>query len=240
MTLVNKTGEKVFILSSPTPLLDEEGEFKGSYEVITDISNIKLIETQLLHSQKMETVGALAAGIAHEINTPLQYIIANAIFLNETTTKLVDLAQSIRNIYADSSLEAPADKLHAIDAMMEAVDIDFVAEEIPAAINDAIEGLNRISSIVLSVKQFAHPGFNNPTPIDTNKEIQNALAIATNEWKPYAEVVTELDEDIPQLLCVASDFNQMILNLVVNARPGLARKVYRHGFQRAHHAVDVS
>ncbi len=226
MTLVNSSEEKVFAVSSPNPFFNDDGEFTGSYEVITDISNIKKVELQLFHSQKMQTIGVLAAGIAHEINTPLQYIIGNSSFIKDITTKLIDFVQSIRRMHTDDSLSAPSDKLRAIDSMIDELDVDFVAEEIPAAINGAIEGLDRISSIVLSVKKFAHPSTGEARSINVNKEIDNTIAISKSEWKYHAEVVTKFDENLPRLLCIPSDFNQLILNVVVNAAHALHEKFY--------------
>lgn len=226
MTLVNTSCEEIYTVSSPNPLIDENEEFTGSYEVITDISNIKQIEMQLLHSQKMQTIGVLAAGIAHEINTPLQYIIGNSSFIKDITTNLIELVQSIRSIHTDDSFSTSSDKVHAIDAMIDEFDIDFVAEEIPAAINGAIEGLDRISSIVLSVKKFAHPSTDEARAVNVNKEINNTITISRNEWKYHAEVVTKFDEDLPRILCIASDFNQLILNVIVNAARALHEKFH--------------
>ncbi|THB63042.1 MAG: PAS domain S-box protein [Desulfovibrio sp.] len=224
MTLVNRAGDEVFVLASPTPLLDDDGQYKGSYEIITDISHIKKIEMQLLQSKKMETIGLLAAGIAHEINTPLQFIIGNTSFIKETTDKLAGLARSMKNIFAGNSFSSPLETLQTLEEMIDELDIEFIAEESPAAINDSIEGLDRISSIVHSVKQFAHPSTDDLKPININEEITNAINISRNEWKHNAEVITQLDTNLPKTLCITSDFSQMVLNLIVNASHSLQNK----------------
>jgi len=224
MILVNKNGEKVFVLSSPTVMLSDDGQFKGSYEVVTNISNIKLIEMQLVHSQKMETIGVMAAGIAHEINTPLQYIVGNTRFVKETMESFIRLIKSLKCECSSSTLSGAEDKLLAVEKIINDFDIDYVSEEIPAAINESIEGLDRISSIVLSVKKFSHPEFNESQSVDVNSEIRNTINISRNEWKYHAELVTEFDENIPNLVCVASDFNQIILNLIVNAAHAIQEK----------------
>ncbi len=222
--LVNKEGEKVFVLSSPTPLIDGSLNFRGSYEVITNITNIKLIEHQLIHSQKMETIGVMAAGLAHEINTPLQYAIGNSTFVKETIDKLVQLIKSIRGLLQDMTPTNLSEKLSAINQMIETFDVDFLTEEVPPAIDECLEGLNRISSIVLSVKKFAHPNSNEFRPIDVNKEIMTTVNISRNEWKYVAEMDCRLDENLPPLLCIASDFNQVVLNLIINAAHAIEEK----------------
>jgi len=224
MILVNKNGEKVFVLSSPTILLDDKKQFKVSYEVITNISNLKLIEMQLIHSQKMETIGVMAAGIAHEINTPLQYVVGNTSFIKETTEKFTNLIKSIKSSCRSSTFSDSMDRLISIEKMIDDFDIDFVSAEIPAAIRESIEGLDHISSIVLSVKKFSHPDFDEFTSIDVNSEIRNTTNVSRNEWKYNAELVTKLDDKLPNLTCIASDFNQVILNLIVNAAHAIQKK----------------
>jgi len=224
MILVNKNGEKVFVLSSPTILLSDDGHFKGSYEVITNISNIKLIEMQLIHSQKMETIGVMAAGIAHEINTPLQYIVGNTHFIKENAESIINQIKSIKYVCTSSTLPGPADKLLFIEKIINNFDINFAADEIPAAIDETIEGLDRISSIVLSIKKFSHPEFDEPQSININSEIRNTINVSRNEWKYYAKLMTKFDENLPNLVCVASDFNQIILNLIVNAAHAMQGK----------------
>jgi len=224
MVLVNKNGEKVFVLSSPTPLLDEGGQFKGSYEVITNISNIKLIEMQLLHSQKMETIGVMAAGLAHEINTPLQYIVGNTSFIQEITEKFINFTKAIQSTRTNNSPQNPSDRLRVIDKIVDDFDIDFVSEEAPAAISESIEGLNRISSIVLSVKRFSHSDSDGLKNVNVNSEIRNTINVSRNEWKYNAKLVTKFDGNLPELMCIASDFNQVILNLIVNAAHAIQGK----------------
>jgi len=214
MTLTNKSGDTVSVLSSPTPLLNEDGEIVGSYEVVTNISNIKRMERQLLQSQKMETIGVLAAGIAHEINTPLQYIIGNADFIKESTDKLIGLGEFIKNVFAEG---ISPDSIGAVTEMLEELDLDFMAEEIPAAMEESIGGLGHISSIVQSVKGFAHPGHDEAQVINVNERIRDTINISRNEWKHAAEVVTSLDEELPQLFYPPGDFDQIMLNLIVNA-----------------------
>lgn len=217
VALLNCAGEKVFVLSSPTPLFSENGVYNGSYEIITNISNIKLIEMQLIQSQKMETIGVLAAGLAHEINTPLQYVIGNSSFLKDALSNLADYISKTRELLKSATIANLQEALERVDCMFVDHDIEFNVEEAPSALKSCLEGLDRIASIVSSVKQFAHPDTNELISLDVNREISNAVKVSTNEWKYTSEVHTEFDENLPLLPCVASEFNQAVLNIILNA-----------------------
>jgi|GEM_PF-874260 len=215
--VVNKNGEKVFILSSPTPITDNSQNYSGSYEVLTNISNIKLIEMQLIHSQKMETIGVMASGIAHEINTPLQYVMGNTNFVKENLDQLITVMIDMRKKMETITCANIKETLHSIDKTVNDLDIDFITEEIPLAINGCMEGLDRISTIVTSVKRFSHPDSDSFKAINVNKEIANTITISKNEWKSIALLTSEFGENIPSLHCIPSDFNQVMLNLIINA-----------------------
>ncbi|NDY56087.1 PAS domain S-box protein [Desulfovibrio sulfodismutans] len=222
--MVKSNGEKVFVLSSPTPLFDASQKFEGSYEVLTNISNIKLIEMQLIHSQKMETIGVMASGIAHEINTPLQYVIGNSSFIKENMGDLLDLTTKIRESLKMVAHENLHDTLQGLRQAFEVLDIEFLTEEMPRAISECMEGLGRIAAIVTSVKRFSHPDSDVFKSINVNKEIENTITISRNEWKSIAKLTVDFEENLPNLQCIPSDFNQVILNLIINAAHALQEK----------------
>jgi len=222
--MVNRNGEKVFVLSSPTPIFDAAQNFKGSYEVLTNISNIKLIEMQLIHSQKMETIGVMASGIAHEINTPLQYVIGNSTFIKENVDKLLEFAIQLNKTLDAITLENFPDTVRDIQKKIDNLDIGFLTEEIPLATKESMEGLSRIAAIVTSVKRFAHPDSDVFKSIDVRKEITNTITISRNEWKTVAELTSDFADGLPELQCIPSDFNQVVLNLIINAAHALQEK----------------
>ncbi|MEF3698551.1 two-component system sensor histidine kinase NtrB [Desulfolutivibrio sp.] len=222
--MVKSNGEKVFVLSSPTPLFDASHKFVGSYEVLTNISNIKLIEMQLIHSQKMETIGVMASGIAHEINTPLQYVIGNSSFIKENMEDVLDLTTKIRESLKMAASEDIHDALQGLQQAFEGLDIEFITEEMPRAISECMEGLNRIAAIVTSVKRFSHPDSDVFKSINVNREIANTITISKNEWKSVAQLTSDFEENLPNLQCIPSDFNQVILNLIINASHALQEK----------------
>ena len=179
--------------------------------------------SQLLHSQKLESIGQLAAGIAHEINTPTQYVGDNTRFLRDGVNDLLralDQCEQLVNPQSEPcGWEVRADKLK--EAFRE-LDIEFLREEIPKAVEQSLEGLERVTRIVRAMKDFSHPGAEGKEAIDLNKAIESTITVARNEWKYVAEMETDFDESLPPVSCLVGDFNQVVLNIVVNASHAIA------------------
>jgi signal transduction histidine kinase len=163
------------------------------------------LEDNLRQAQKLEAIGQLAAGIAHEINTPTQYVGDNLRFLKESFGELDGLLANLVKVGG-----APASKLLA-DA-----DFDYLKEEIPRALNQSLEGVDRVAKIVRAMKEFSHPA-REKTATDLNRAIQSTITVASNEWKYVAEVEMDLDGNLPAVHCSPAEFNQVVLNMVVNA-----------------------
>jgi PAS domain S-box-containing protein len=185
---------------------------------LRDVTERRALESELRHAQKLESVGQLAAGIAHEINTPIQFIAANLQFLAESLTPITDLLDGYRDTLADSTLTSDlTTRYQALLAQEAGVDLEFLREEIPMAATQAIEGTQRVARIVRAMKAFAHPGGDGKTKADLNEAIRNTLIVADSEINPVADVVLDLAVDLPPVLCNLGDINQAVLNLVVNA-----------------------
>ncbi len=158
----------------------------------------KELETQLVHAQKMEAVGQLASGIAHEINSPSQFANDNILFLKD----------AVDGFIAKLRGEATAPDIK---------ELQFLAENAPEAVDQAKEGISRITTIVKSMKNFAYKDAESAKkPSDLNQAIQSTIVVATNEWKYHAELKLELDENLPFVPCNIGEINQVVLNLVVN------------------------
>lgn len=175
-------------------------------------------ERQLQQAQRMEAIGQLAAGIAHEINTPIQYIGDNAHFLDESFASILPLLQVYPDVIADAKAGNPMTQtVEQLERLLEEADCDYLVREIPQSIKQTIEGVQSVARIVSAMKEFSHPGAARKEPVDLNHAIESTITVARNEWKHVAELVTELEPDLPPVHCHPGDFNQAVLNIVVNA-----------------------
>lgn len=171
-----------------------------------------------MHSQKLESIGQLAAGIAHEINTPIQYVGDNVTFLKDAFADIQGvlikhellLDQAKRGIIHQETISK-------VDEIVAHADLKYLTEEVPKAIGQTLDGIGRVAKIVRAMKEFSHPGSQGKVASDVNKLIENTITVAHNEWKYFADLVTDFDTCLPLIPCVTGEFNQVILNLIVNA-----------------------
>jgi PAS domain S-box-containing protein len=207
-----------------TPI--REGDtISGVVITFRDISERRRLESQLRQAQKLESIGQLAAGIAHEINTPTQYIGDNARFLEDAFHNLSPLLVAIKRLGETHDAQAVIAQVGEIRAGLADADLDYLLEEIPRAIGQSLDGVERVATIVRSMKEFSHPGSEEKQAIDLNRAIESTLTVSRNEWKYVADVVTELDPSLPRVTCLPGDINQVILNLVVNAAHAIGDKL---------------
>jgi PAS domain S-box-containing protein len=176
------------------------------------------LQNQLAQAQRLEAVGQLAAGIAHEINTPAQFVSDNTTFLRDAFPKLQHLLGEYRQLL-DACRRGPvsAQLLKELEDAVKKTNPDYLVAQIPEAVADSLEGLERITKIVRAMKDFAHPGQQSLAPADLNRAIESTVTVARNEWKYVADMQLDLDPNLPPVPCLLGDFNQVILNLVVNA-----------------------
>lgn len=180
--------------------------------VLEDVRGQKQLEAELRHAQKLEAVGRLAAGIAHEINTPVQFIGDNVHFLADALTAL-ELVVSAHQAQVD---HLPAPARDALAALEEEVDLRWRRDEAPLALRQTLAGVGRVADIVRAVGRFGHPGYEQIQPADLNAGVRDTVVVARNEYRYCADVVLDLGE-LPPVPCHLSDLNQVVLNLVVNA-----------------------
>ena len=180
----------------------------------------KMQESRAAEAQtrKLESIGQLAAGIAHEINTPTQFVGDNIRFLKDAFSDLNQLLEKHQELLQAVKENSVTDELVTeVGAEIERVDLEFLNEEVPQAIEQSIEGVERVARIVKAMKDFSHPGENALSDIDLNGAINSTLTVAANEWKYVAEMKTDFDSSLGKVPCLPGEFNQVILNLVVNA-----------------------
>jgi PAS domain S-box-containing protein len=180
--------------------------------MIRDATERRVLEGQRVQAQKLESIGQLAAGIAHEINTPIQYIGDNGKFLEDAFRELMGLLGSLRPTPGSDD-----------------TDIEYLKAEIPKAIGQLLQGVDHVARIVRAMKEFSHPGPVDKQPLDINHAIECTSLISKNEWKYVADLTTDFAPDLLPVPCLAGEFNQVILNLIVNAAHAIGDVVGQSG-----------
>jgi PAS domain S-box-containing protein len=194
-----------------------QAEIERAYAQLRgEVETRERLENELRLAQKLESIGHLAAGVAHEINTPMQYIGDNLEFLRTAFQRFLGYIDAVKG----QSTEDEALKKR-LEAAHKKARLDFLIAQVPEALTASRQGVDHVSNIVRAMKSFAHPDSNQKSPGDVNQAIRDTLMVAQNEYKNVAVAETELGE-LPPVNCFVGRLNQVFLNLIVNAAHAIA------------------
>jgi PAS domain S-box-containing protein len=230
VSLSRSGGEVLPVELAVGPLLGSDGVVRpGAVGALTDLRDRRQREMQQGHDQKLEALGRLSAGIAHEINTPIQFVGDNTRFLADAYEDMIQLLTAYRTCMDESTGELPwEERKGRIAAAEQAADIAYLSAEVPSAVAQSLEGIERVASLVQAMKAFSYKDSVERSYADLNEALETTLAVARNETKYVADVILDLQE-IPPVLCHVGDLNQVFLNLLVNAADALRDKAAAGG-----------
>jgi PAS domain S-box-containing protein len=193
--------------------------------IVRDQSEHRQLQCELAQAQKLESVGQLAAGIAHEINTPTQYVADNTRFILNAFQELGELIRSLQKLTAQGEDESAHDEIKLrvrLRELLAKADVDYFLEEVPTTIEQTLGGIERIGSIVRAMKEFSHPGTGEKLLANVHEMLETTLTVSRNEWKYCAEVALDFGTDLPPVPCFPSELNQAFLNIIVNAAQAIS------------------
>jgi PAS domain S-box-containing protein len=219
--LVSRRGRIVHVRT----FINARGGSRRVRAIALDVTRQRKLESELQQAQKLESVGRLAAGVAHEINTPTQFIGDSVQFMAQSIEDMMVVVAKQQVLLGAIRAGLPADEVAkaAAQAQQAADDADlaYLMEQAPKAAARALDGVERVGSIVRSMKVFAHPDSAEMEPVDLNTAVKSTLTIARNEYRYVANLDIELGE-IPPVTCFVGEINQVILNVVINAAHAIA------------------
>jgi len=215
---------RVFPIEMSANYLEFDGQ-EYLFSFTRDISERRTIQAQLHQSQKMESIGQLAAGIAHEINTPIQFVGDNLRFIKDAWSGLDSLIRLCEAWQGNGWSDVAVQELRRV---LQESDSAYLRSEIPRALEQSLDGISRVAKIVRAMKEFSHPGSEEKQPADINHAILTTLTVSRNEWKYVAEAETVLQPDLQMVPCHLGELNQVLLNLLINSAHAIAEVVGNH------------
>ncbi|MEJ2407255.1 MAG: ATP-binding protein [Candidatus Thiodiazotropha sp.] len=227
-TLIKKVRKHFHIIFSR--IIDVSEKFSGVIITLEDITEQIQIAEELHQARKLESIGQLAAGIAHEINTPTQFVSDNNKFLKDGFNVFLEILEKHDELKRAAEKGAVTEALiKSINKAVKTADLEYYKEELPLAIEQSREGVSRVAEIVQAMKEFSHPGSKDKSLFDINKAIKSTIIVCRNEWRYTSNMETDLDKNLPPVPCLPGDFNQALLNIIVNAAHAIGEMYVQNG-----------
>lgn len=211
----------------------EDGVVSGVIGIGADITQVTDLERQVAQASRLESIGQLAAGIAHEINTPVQYVSDNTRFVSESFAEVLAGLQRLAALAAETDADGDGSRLRVrLAEVVASLDLAFVAEEVPSALAQSLEGLDRVAKIVRAMKDFSHPG-QGRVQTDLNRVVETTVQVSRSEWKYVADLTLALDPAVGLVPCFEGELKQVVLNVIVNAAQAVEERRRRDGTEEA-------
>lgn len=217
-------GNEGFLMLTVSPIYDESELLTGFLLLGEDITEVRFLEARLAQAAKLEAIGQLAAGIAHEINTPAQYVGDSVTFLQEVYDDFRRILASLETVLGQGSPNAEA--FSTVYSILQEGDMEFIASEIPRTFERIFDGMRRINNIVQAMNRFSYSHSCEKKLMNVNEIIRNTLIITSNEWKYVADVETDLDPELDEVIGFADEMGQVFLNVIINATHAVSDVVH--------------
>ncbi len=218
LPFTQRGGEPGFLGVSVSMIPNKIDDQRGFLLLGRDITRTRLLENQLLQAQKMESIGHLAAGIAHEINTPIQFVGSNLSFLRDSCVNIRQMVQHYDNLLeAGRNLTELGAPVETVERYKADIDLDYLLREIGTSLEEVQSGVDRVAGIVRSMRMLSHPGKQGKAAVDLNGILESVVILSRSEWKQHVAMDIDLQPDLPMVVCMAAEISQAVLNLLVNA-----------------------
>ena len=228
-----KDGTSITMQYNISQIVDESGRITHYVGVLADVSADELNEQQNRQAQKLEAIGSLAAGVAHEINTPTQYVGNNLLFMKDGFGSIKELLQKNADLWdkAQNGGKIP-ELIQQLREIEKSTDVEYLQDEIPVAIEQSMEGIQRVTKIVQAIKEFSHPSMDEKVPVDLNRAIETTVTVSHNEWKYVSDLETHFDPTLPAVVCSPGEINQVILNLITNGAHAISDQIDKNIYKK--------
>ena len=231
--IIHRDGSCYDVFDRGVPVLNESGDVVGINGLVVNVTAQKQARRELEKSQMLQSIGKLSAGIAHEINTPIQFLGDNMRFLDDSFKQMSELTRIYAKLRDSVSRDAPDNEIVAeISTKEEEIEIDFLIDEIPQAIEQSLDGIKLVSKIVSAMRDFSHIDDRQMAAADLNKALSSTITILRNELKYVADIEKDLDENLPEIVCCIDDMHQVFLNLLINAAHSIEEVIDTGSVQR--------